>query len=75
MIHKIVFIHFFLSELEETPDDTPFKQLHRVVETCLCAPEDSLTNLEMILHKHKPDFIDLLEHSVRSSIQNNYFIR
>lgn len=50
------------------PDDmwTPFKQLHRAVETYLLklAPEGSLANLELILQKHKPDFVNLLKNSV-----------
>lgn len=51
-----------------TPDDmwTPFKQLQRVVETYLSkrAPDGSLANFELILQKHKPDFINLLKNSV-----------
>lgn len=45
---------------------TPFKQLQRTVETCLSkrAPDGSLTNLELILQKHKPDIINLLKNSV-----------
>lgn len=45
---------------------TPFKQLHRVVETYLSkrAPEGSLANLELTLQKHKPDFVNLLKNSV-----------
>lgn len=50
------------------PDDmwTPFKQLQRVVDTFLTkrAPDGSLASLELILQKHKPDFINLLKNSV-----------
>lgn len=53
------------------PDDmwTPFKQLQRIVETFLSnrAPEGSLANLELLLQKHKPDFINLLRNSVNIS--------
>lgn len=61
---------FFVLEFKivAMPDDmwTPFKQLHRVVETNLSkrAPEGSLANLELTLHKHKSDFINLLKNSV-----------
>lgn len=51
-----------------TPDDmwTPYKQLHKVVETYLIgrAPEGSISNLELMLQKHKPDFINVLKNSV-----------
>lgn len=45
---------------------TPYKQLQRVVETFLAnrAPDGSLANLELLLQKHKPDFINLLRNSV-----------
>lgn len=58
----------FVAKISATPDDmwTPFKQLQRVVETYLSkrAPEGSLANLEFILQKHKPDFVNLLKNSV-----------
>lgn len=45
---------------------TPFKQLQRVVDTFLSqrAPDGSMATLELILQKHKPDFINLLKNSV-----------
>lgn len=65
---------FFQIVFLVTPDDmwTPYKQLHRVVETYLsqCAPEGSIANLELALQKHKTDFINLLKNSVSKSAQN-----
>ena len=62
----------FSISFEVTPDDmwTPFKQLQRVVETFLSkrAPDGSLANLELILQKHKPDFINLLKNSVSKAV-------
>lgn len=62
-----LFVRIF--ETEATPDDmwTPFKQLHRTVETCLSkrAPAGSLANLELTLQKHKSDFVNLLKNAVR----------
>lgn len=48
---------------------TPFKQLQRVVVDFLSqrAPDGSMATLELILQKHKPDFINLLKNSVSVS--------
>lgn len=55
------------------PDDmwTPYKQLHKVVETYLIgrAPEGSISSLELVLQKHRTDFINVLKNSV-SKIEN-----
>lgn len=71
-------LNFFSTIILVTPDDmwTPFKQLQRVVETYLSkrAPDGSLATLELLLQKHKPDFINLCKNSVCLSIISNTFV-
>lgn len=52
---------------------TPYKQLHKVVETYLIgrAPEGSISTLELMLQKHKPDFINVLRNSVTKNYQSS----
>lgn len=46
---------------------TPYKHLQKVVESNLGGQSQDLATLEMMLRKHKPNFINLLKNSVRNA--------
>lgn len=67
----------YFNFISVTPDDmwTPYKQLQKVVETYLTgrAPEGSISNLELVLQKHKPDLINVLKNSVNCFVDRHRF--
>lgn len=59
------------ARISVTPDDmwTPFKHLHKVVETYLLgrAPEGTISSLELILQKHRTDFVNILRNPPKNA--------
>ena len=44
---------------------SPYKELYHVVDSAICRKQaDAIQELEIVLRKHKPDFISLLQNPV-----------
>lgn len=70
IVVRIFHVNFYFMKIFlVTPDDmwTPYKRLHKVIETYLIgrAPEGSISSLELVLQKHRTDFINVLKNSVK----------